>query len=41
MAWPKMLKKLGIDNWKKAAEDERRWRRLLVEAKTRSGLQCN
>jgi hypothetical protein len=35
------VKKLGIDNWKKAAQDERRWRRLLVEAKTRSGLQCN
>jgi hypothetical protein len=27
------VKKLGINNWKKAAQDERRWRRLLAEAK--------
>jgi hypothetical protein len=32
------VKKLGINNWKKSAQDERRWRRLLAEAKTRSGL---
>jgi hypothetical protein len=32
------VKKLGINNWKKAAQDKRRWRRLLTEAKTRSGL---
>jgi hypothetical protein len=28
------VKKLGIKNWKKAAQDKRRWRRLLAEAKT-------
>jgi hypothetical protein len=27
-----MLKKLGINNWKKAAQVKRRWRRLLAEA---------
>jgi hypothetical protein len=26
------VKKLGINNWKKAAQDKRRWRRLPVEA---------
>jgi hypothetical protein len=32
------VKKLGINNWKKATQDRRRWRRLLTEAKTRFGL---
>jgi hypothetical protein len=29
---------MGINNWKKAAQDRERWRRLLPEAKTRQGL---
>jgi hypothetical protein len=32
------VKKLGINNWKKAAQDERRWSRLLAEAETQSEL---
>jgi hypothetical protein len=32
------VKKLGINNWKKAAQDKGRWRRLLAKTKTRSGL---
>jgi hypothetical protein len=29
---------MGINNWKKAVQDRKRWRRLLAEAKTRQGL---
>jgi hypothetical protein len=29
---------VGINNWKTAAQDRKRWRRLLAEAKTRQGL---
>jgi hypothetical protein len=29
---------MGIDNWKKAAQDRKRWRRLLAETKTRQWL---
>jgi hypothetical protein len=28
----------GINNWKKAAQDRKIWRRLLAKAKTRQGL---
>jgi hypothetical protein len=28
------VKNLGINNWKKAAQDKRRWRRHLADAKT-------
>jgi hypothetical protein len=29
---------MGIHNWKKAAQDRERWRRILAETKTRQGL---
>jgi hypothetical protein len=29
---------MGINNWKNAAQDRIRWRRLIAEAKTRQGL---
>jgi hypothetical protein len=29
---------MGINNWKTAAQDRERWRRLLAEAKTRQAL---
>jgi hypothetical protein len=32
------VKKLEINNWKKAAQDERKWMKLLVETETRCGL---
>jgi hypothetical protein len=31
-------RKMGINHWKKAAQDRKWWRRLLAEAKTRQGL---
>jgi hypothetical protein len=31
-------KNMGINNWKKAAQDRKWWRRLLAEAKTRQEL---
>jgi hypothetical protein len=30
--------KIGINNWKKAVQDRKRWKRLLAEAKIRQGL---
>jgi hypothetical protein len=31
---------MGINNWKKAAQDRERWRELLAEAKTRQGCSA-